>query len=144
MILKGTITLGRLEDNDVTLKSRGVSRTHARISHVDNKYVIEDIGSTNGTFINDIRLHDPQALQEGDEIRIGKVLITYLEQSKLPKGLPRMRRKAPANVAFHCGVCDAVLKAPRTKIGSKGRCQSCHSKIVIPDPAAAPDYLQLS
>lgn len=144
LILQETVTLGRLDDCEVTLKSRGVSRAHARISLVDGRHVIEDLGSTNGTYVNDIRLHDPQPLQEGDEIRIGKIIITYLEQSKLPAGLPQLRHKKPRSVIFRCNVCSVVLQADRNKVGKKGKCKGCGTRILVPDPNTVPDFLQVS
>jgi hypothetical protein len=58
-----------------------VSRRHARISRRDGEYVIEDLGSTNGTFVN--RGHrlspgDRQALKDGDEIIVGKTFLRFL------------------------------------------------------------------
>jgi pSer/pThr/pTyr-binding forkhead associated (FHA) protein len=55
----------------------GVSRRHARLACADRMVVIEDLGSANGTFFNGRRLspHHAQALQDGDELRLGKLKI---------------------------------------------------------------------
>lgn len=57
-----------------------VSRRHARIIHRNNVYMIEDLGSTNGTFINRGRRllpGSPQVLSEGDEIIVGKTFLRF-------------------------------------------------------------------
>ena len=64
------MTIGRGAGNDATLVHPQVSRTHARIVGRDGELVIEDMGSTTGTFVNGQRV-EQQPLREGDVIRIG-------------------------------------------------------------------------
>jgi hypothetical protein len=62
-----------------------VSRRHARIIHRDNAYLIEDLGSTNGTFVNRGRRllpGSPQVLNEGDEIIVGKTFLRFHKDSQ--------------------------------------------------------------
>lgn len=85
--LKKEINLGRLDpasttfpDIDLTPNGgleRGVSRRHARISYKEGEVVIEDLGSVNGTFVNNKRLtpYLPHPLKSGDELQLGKSLI---------------------------------------------------------------------
>jgi pSer/pThr/pTyr-binding forkhead associated (FHA) protein len=57
-----------------------VSRRHARIIHRNNVHMIEDLGSTNGTFVNRGRRllpGSPQVLSEGDEIIVGKTFLRF-------------------------------------------------------------------
>ena len=56
----------------------GVSRKHAVIHRSGGSYTVEDMGSTNGTFINRKRLrpHEPQAIKPGDELRFGKLALS--------------------------------------------------------------------
>ena len=65
-------------DIDLTPDLR-VSRPHARISFAEGQYWIEDLGSANGTFLNDRRLPGgvPTRLRNGDRVRIGKVQCTF-------------------------------------------------------------------
>lgn len=63
-------TLGRWPDNDVVLPDRLVSRHHARIRRVGTQFLLEDLESTNGTFINGERNRGQYALQDGDSIQI--------------------------------------------------------------------------
>lgn len=64
-----------LTDDDVVNKC--VSRRHARILRQDNRVVVEDLGSVNGTFINGNRLapYLPEILNDGDILQLGKLLI---------------------------------------------------------------------
>jgi pSer/pThr/pTyr-binding forkhead associated (FHA) protein len=57
----------------------GVSRTHARISLRDGRYLIEDLNSTNCTYLNRQKLtpRTPTLLNDGDEIRLGRVMLTF-------------------------------------------------------------------
>jgi hypothetical protein len=64
------LLLGRDEQCDVIIPDRQVSRHHARIHLEGERYVIEDMGSKNGTFVNGQELHEPYVLQDGDEIQI--------------------------------------------------------------------------
>lgn len=77
--LKGRqVTLGRHPDCEVCLKSNTVSRYHARISLVeDGLYQLEDLGSGNGTFVNNVLVRDPVPLQSGDSISIGPFLLEF-------------------------------------------------------------------
>ncbi len=69
--LQGMVcTLGRASDNTIMLDSSRISRHHAQIRLLPAGAVIEDMGSTNGTFVNNRRLVEPQRLASGDVIRL--------------------------------------------------------------------------
>jgi len=57
---------------------KGVSRKHAVIHHAGADYTVEDMGSTNGTFINKKRIqpHAPETIKPGDEVRFGKLSLS--------------------------------------------------------------------
>jgi pSer/pThr/pTyr-binding forkhead associated (FHA) protein len=80
---KGEITIGRNPGNDIHIDNLGVSKQHARISKQDGAYVIEDLNSTNGTFINNKRIAKA-ILNDSDEVHIGKhsLKISVQPQSK--------------------------------------------------------------
>ena len=70
----------------------GVSRKHAIIHLTDKGYSIEDLGSSNGTFLNEQRVppHDPRELASGDLLRMGQcILYIYFNKSTKPKSKPR-------------------------------------------------------
>ncbi len=64
------IVIGRGEAATVRLNDRQVSRLHARIRRTNGEYIIEDLGSKNGTFVNGQLLTNPRPLQDGDEVQI--------------------------------------------------------------------------
>jgi predicted component of type VI protein secretion system len=64
-------TIGRSSDCDIVLPKRQVSRYHARIERNDGSYVLWDLGSKNGTYVNGHKVGaEPYRLQDGDEIQI--------------------------------------------------------------------------
>ena len=70
-------TVGRSPDCDVFLDDVTVSRRHAQVLRRDGRFVIEDKGSLNGTFLNRRRIESGQ-LEDGDEVQIGKYKLTFL------------------------------------------------------------------
>ena len=73
-----TITVGRRSTNDVCVPHLSVSGNHCKITINDNGSTIEDLSSTNGTYING-RLISRQVLHDGDDIVIGKARLTFLQ-----------------------------------------------------------------
>jgi hypothetical protein len=76
--LMGGATLGR-GDVEIKLDDPFASSHHARISRQGHVVVIEDLGSTNGTYLNEEPLTGPQPLHSGDHIRIGDSEFSYLQ-----------------------------------------------------------------
>jgi len=73
-------TIGRWRDNAVVVDDRWVSRYHARVRHVGEQYLIEDLGSKNGTLVNGGRIAGPTALADGDEIQVTPlVTLTFVD-----------------------------------------------------------------
>jgi ABC transport system ATP-binding/permease protein len=68
---KERITIGRDPENDVVLASPRVSRFHAQLERIGQRYRVSDLRSTNGTFVNDQRIDGVVWLQPGDTIRVG-------------------------------------------------------------------------
>ncbi|CAG1769835.1 partial Transcriptional regulatory protein EmbR, partial [uncultured bacterium] len=65
-----TASIGRLETNDISIKEQHVSRQHAVINYRDGIFMITDLGSANGVFVNGERITEPFPLAHGDEIRL--------------------------------------------------------------------------
>jgi DNA-binding winged helix-turn-helix (wHTH) protein len=76
-LAEGDNLLGRDEDCVVALPSGKVSRRHARIRLTKGEALLEDLGSKNGTYVGDRRVEAPTALADGDEIRLGSVLLVF-------------------------------------------------------------------
>lgn len=75
--LSGGAVLGRGADADIVLEDSFSSSRHARLIPQGDAVVLEDLGSTNGTYLNDEPLGGPQPLHQGDRIRIGDSEFTF-------------------------------------------------------------------
>jgi pSer/pThr/pTyr-binding forkhead associated (FHA) protein len=76
--LAGEITsIGRAVENDIVITGKRISREHARIRRHGWRVILEDMDSTNGTFLNDERLLAPVQLHDGDHLKIGDVLLIF-------------------------------------------------------------------
>lgn len=80
-IVRSEVILGREEGIDITIRDPEVSRRHARISWQSGDYYIEDLGSTNGTFLNGTLVTRPQALRSGDMISVGQSTLIFEAQT---------------------------------------------------------------
>ncbi|WP_257462469.1 FHA domain-containing protein [Archangium lipolyticum] len=73
------VHIGRTVENDVVLQDAGVSRRHVRISDRLGRFFVQDLGSSNGTLVNDQRLSGEQELRNGDRISLGPVEFVFQE-----------------------------------------------------------------
>jgi DNA-binding response OmpR family regulator len=74
-------TIGRAAGSDIVISSARVSREHARLTRQGWRVILEDLGSTNGTYLNGERVRAPLELRDGDRIRIGDVLLIFHDPS---------------------------------------------------------------
>ncbi len=75
---KPVMTIGREAGNDIVLEDPQVSRHHARLTLQAGGYAIEDLGSTNGTFINEQRVMGARPIYPGDQLRLGDNVVLSL------------------------------------------------------------------
>ncbi len=73
------LIIGRDASNGVAINDVEVSRKHARLTLQGGKYVLDDLGSTNGTFINGQRLAAPAVLKAGDIVSLGEQIVLMYE-----------------------------------------------------------------
>lgn len=73
-----TITLGRKEDNSIVLSDQFVSSYHAKIYVKNNEFYLEDLASTNGTYINDEQISGRVRLKINDVIRLGSTVFKVI------------------------------------------------------------------
>jgi two-component system cell cycle response regulator len=81
----GVTTCGRNADNTIALEFQGISRAHfqLQLSADSQKAVVKDLGSSNGTFVNNTKIEGSVEVRRGDMIKIGSIALKYL-----PKGDP--------------------------------------------------------
>lgn len=136
------IIVGRDASNGVAINDAEVSRKHAKLSLHGSAYVIQDLGSTNGTFINGQRIASSQVLNPGDTVSFGENIVamyeaahdpneTLISSAQAPKTIAPTRKPAPTpaptpapvQVQVYSGQVPAgpaqMQAAPAKKSGSK-------------------------
>jgi hypothetical protein len=76
-LLEEEETIGRLPANSIALRDSSVSAHHARVVRTPEGFLIEDVGSRNGTYINSEKLAEKRLLADGDLVRLGKIILTF-------------------------------------------------------------------
>ncbi|MCK6595749.1 MAG: GGDEF domain-containing protein [Bacteriovoracaceae bacterium] len=80
-LIGSSVSVGRSADNTIPLDFNGISRYHFKLNADGAEYVLEDLGSKNGTFLNNKKVEGTTKLNKGDIIKIGAIALKYL-----PKG----------------------------------------------------------
>jgi pSer/pThr/pTyr-binding forkhead associated (FHA) protein len=73
--LSASMTVGRAPECELRLDDTYTSQQHARLFAKNNSWFVEDLGSTNGTFVNEQKLAAPAMLQPGDKVRVGQTIM---------------------------------------------------------------------
>jgi predicted component of type VI protein secretion system len=89
------LTIGRDSSSAVAINDAEISRKHARMTFQGGKYVIEDLGSTNGTFVNGQRLVSAVVLKSGDVVSFGEQIVLMYEALSSDPGETMISRKGP-------------------------------------------------
>ena len=76
---RGPWTIGRSQENDIVISDPNISRKHARLSRADNGYVVEDLGSTNGTLLDGAPI-DRERIESGDELTFGQSTARFVRR----------------------------------------------------------------
>jgi hypothetical protein len=80
---KPEIIIGRDSTHDITVSDLTVSTQHARLSFHHNQWWLEDLDSTNGTFLNQEAVTGPTVVDNGDQVRCGQVVFDILIEERL-------------------------------------------------------------
>jgi pSer/pThr/pTyr-binding forkhead associated (FHA) protein len=113
-LVKERVTIGRKPHNDIALDHRAVSSAHATLTVMLDDVILEDLGSTNGTFINGQKVYRHK-LVEGDKIAIATFELRFVASPMKPQPTGRIEVMSGA----HAGKTLA-LKKPLTTIGKPG------------------------
>lgn len=97
-----SLSIGRDASNSVQINDAEISRRHAQLQFQGGKYVIEDLGSTNGTHVNGQRLAAPYVLKPGDVVSFGEQIVLAFESSTVDPGatLATSRSAMPTRTAI--------------------------------------------
>lgn len=102
---RGVMAIGRNEDCNIVLLDPGVSRRHAKILLEKDIYVLQDLNSTNGTYVNGERI-ESHPLQDGDKVSMGGVVLKYCYQDEI-------------DVTYHKKLRSLAIKDGLTKVYNK-------------------------
>ncbi len=138
-------TIGRSVDCDIVIASKSISRENTRIRREGRHWYVEDLGSTNGTYLNGERIITPMKVRDGDSIKVGDVAFifhdpdTTTRENPVPDldldtiaGVVRVNRKpislSPKEYLLlaylyerKCQVCSKDEIGPRGLAGIQGR-----------------------
>jgi pSer/pThr/pTyr-binding forkhead associated (FHA) protein/NADPH-dependent 2,4-dienoyl-CoA reductase/sulfur reductase-like enzyme len=145
-------TIGRLDDNDLTIEDVLISGHHAELQRRNGDILIADAGSTNGTFVNDVAVSAaPWTLQHGDIITIGANRLRFYKQVAAPRpetgpaGLPAeplaplgADPDSPASISW--GSESVALSEPVMKLGRDPH----EAQIALSDPAVSWLHAEIS
>ncbi|GMU61418.1 MAG: hypothetical protein AMXMBFR34_31810 [Myxococcaceae bacterium] len=77
------LIIGRSSKCDVEVDQDSVSRNHARVHHDGSRVLVKDLGSTNGTFVNDAQIEGDHRLRNGDLIKIGRTIFKFIASNNI-------------------------------------------------------------
>jgi pilus assembly protein CpaF len=92
---KPEVTIGRVQGNDIVLPKGNVSKRHARIVLKDGKFIIVDLKSTNGTYVNGRKITSPLVVKDSDKIYIGDFIVGVDEAANAEGDGPSETTTAP-------------------------------------------------
>lgn len=125
-VSKDVTTLGRDISNDIVLNDRETSRHHLRLMRSGDTLTIEDLGSTNGTFVNGKRVSGVTPLQNGDMIGLGETVTLALESVSASAELSP---SAPSNLG------DLLPSPPETPVPAEPQAPAAPDPTYTPQPA---------
>src|SRR4029079_15693515 len=111
---KPEVTIGRVQGNDIVLPKGNVSKHHARIVLKDGKFIIVDLKSTNGTYLNGRKITSPLVVKDSDKIYIGDFIVGVDEAASEPDGPSETTTSPPGVDRMAAGMgADNDVRPPR-------------------------------
>jgi pSer/pThr/pTyr-binding forkhead associated (FHA) protein len=99
LLIEGaTVTIGRSSTNDIYIPEQHVSRQHAVVNYRDGIFMLNDLNSANGTFVNDQQIADAFPLASGDEIRLYVPVLHFIAATSETDARPSPEVNVPAPV----------------------------------------------
>lgn len=82
--ITGELLIGRIAQCQIATTDSTVTRRHARVRRHGPRWVLEDLDSDNGTYLNGIRIREPVVLADGDLVQCGRLVLRYEESRPDP------------------------------------------------------------
>ncbi|MFW6164479.1 MAG: FHA domain-containing protein, partial [Planctomycetota bacterium] len=112
VVNKASFVIGKLPTNDLCLNKQNISRAHCQIVHVNGGYLVRDLGSRNGTYVEGKRIQSEVPLQEGSRMDLGAIHIVFHEaepEEAQPKAPPdKSGQQAPSTQPAKAARSDRV------------------------------------
>jgi len=106
-LTQGEIIVGREVGADIVINDAEISRKHARLVSQHGGYIVEDLGSTNGTFVNGQRLMGPHMLRHGELVSMGENVSLAFESPQIDSGATQISGSGDPG-----GYAPATVQAP--------------------------------
>lgn len=108
-------SVGRHQDNDIVLASQQISRQHAKFNQIGSKLVVQDLGSSNGTFVNGQRIAtDAVELENGDEVGFADILFVVANEAMLESTDQAMREIVSPSQSLATDTTEAITEVVTT------------------------------
>lgn len=137
--------VGRHQDADVLLQAAEISRRHAALLLKDQLLWVQDLNSSNGTFINDIRIEQEKQLHDGDIVQFASFKFSVLAPAKEILDLPEIEAEPVQTAALTQDLSDQGMpslaeRAAETEVRRDGMPQN----VSIPKPAPIPEGVDVN
>ncbi|WP_144735606.1 FHA domain-containing protein [Acinetobacter oleivorans] len=137
--------VGRHQDADVLLQAADISRRHAALLLKDQLLWVQDLNSSNGTFVNDIRIEQEKQLHDGDIVQFASFKFSVLAPAKEILDLPEIEAEPVQTAALTQDLSDQGMpslaeRAAETEVRRDGMPQN----VSIPKPAPIPEGVDVN
>ncbi|MBC7878676.1 MAG: FHA domain-containing protein [Anaerolineales bacterium] len=114
-LTQSEIIIGREPEVDITIPAPGISRRHAKLTQGADGYTLEDLGSSNGTFVNGAKLTGQRLLKSGDQVRLGQAVNLVYEA---PPPIAPTPPKQAANAATAYEAAPPIAPTPPKQVNA--------------------------
>jgi len=136
--------VGRHQDADLLLQAAEISRRHAALLLKDQMLWVQDLNSSNGTFVNDIRIEQEKQLHDGDIVQFASYKFSVLAPAQKNTELPEIEAEpvqaAPTQDLSDQGMPSLAERAAETEVRRDGMPQN----VSIPKPAPIPEGVDVN
>lgn len=137
------VSIGRANVNSIVLEDNSVSRSHAVIHELEGKYFVKDVGSRNGTFVNEKKIQEDFQLKQGDLVKVGIYTLRFLKEVTADLPLPEEVSEPSINAEnFDSQVSEAHLdveaieKAASAKNSEVAEDKTTHEEMSVAIPSS--------